>query len=85
MCGTPDVMLQMTGYEKLYKNIMVVAVFINISLNLILIPKFGSVGAAIASLIGLSFWNIASVVYVKKMVGIHILSIPFMSKSNKSY
>jgi len=74
-CGTPDVILQMTGHEALYKNIMIVALLINLAVNLALIPFFGITGSAIASFIGLSFWNIVSVIFVKKRLRINILCI----------
>ncbi len=66
MSGSVGFILQMTGKETVYQNILLLALVINISLNIILIPKFGIEGAAIASAFSLLFWNLSSVLYIYK-------------------
>ena len=63
--GSTGMFLNMTGNQKVYKNIMIITGMLNISLNLILIPKYGIYGAAITAMVSRSFWNIAILVYTK--------------------
>lgn len=70
MSGSVGVILNMTGKEKVFRNILSVALLINISLNLLLIPIYGIEGAAIASASSLIFWNLYSVFYVYKHYGV---------------
>tara|TARA_B100001741_G_C16193493_1_gene432539 strand:- start:27 stop:578 length:552 start_codon:yes stop_codon:yes gene_type:complete len=70
MSGSVAIILNMTGKEKVFRNIIFVALVINILLNLLLIPKFGIEGAAIASASSLIFWNLYSVYYVYKEFGV---------------
>ena len=69
-CGTIGFLLQMTGYAHIFQNIVLIATITNISLNLILIPKFGLLGAAIAGTISMSFWNIVGTYIVNKKLKI---------------
>jgi O-antigen/teichoic acid export membrane protein len=64
MSGSVGVILTMTGKEKVYRNILLFALVINITLNFLLIPEYGIEGAAIASASSLIFWNLYSVYYV---------------------
>ena len=64
MSGSVGFILQMTGREKVYQNILLLTLVINITLNIILIPKFGIEGAAIASAFSLLLWNLCSVFYI---------------------
>ena len=66
MSGSVGLILQMTGKEKVYQNILLIALVFNIMLNLFLIPKFGIEGAAIASAFSFLFWNLFSVLYIYK-------------------
>ena len=54
----------MTGKEKLFQNILILALFLNIGLNFLLIPNHGIEGAAIASSASIIFWNLTSVAYI---------------------
>ena len=55
----------------------VVGAISNIMLNIILIPKYGINGAAVASMCSLSFWNLSMVLVVKKQFGFLTFYIPF--------
>ena len=61
--------LQMTGNEIAYRNILFIALLFNILLNISLIPIFDIVGAAIASTISIILWNIMSVLYIRRKFG----------------
>lgn len=75
--------LNMTGGEKFYRNIILIAVATNIVLNLILIPPFKLNGAALASLITVVGWNAAAVGYVWRKHGFLLLHIPFFRRRKK--
>ena len=73
--GCTDIILQMTNNEKLFQNIIIGATLLNVLLNLILIPYWGIKGSAIASMCSICFWNILSVYYIKKRLGVNSLII----------
>jgi len=60
----------MTGNEKYNTIYMAIGIFINITLNLILTPRMGLNGTAIATASSLVFWNAALFLTLKKKTGI---------------
>ena len=68
--GSVGTLLNMTGFEKESSRGMIIAIIINIALNLILIPAFGLNGAALSSMLSIFFWNFILRHYVKTRVGI---------------
>jgi len=56
----------MTGNEKLVERIMTASGLLNIILYLILIPNYGTIGAAISTTVCLSFMNIMNTIFVWK-------------------
>lgn len=74
--GSVGYILQMTGKQKVFQNIMIVAVIINIGLNIFLIPEYGITGAAFAHLFSLAFWNISSVIYIKAAFNVTTIYFP---------
>ena len=79
-CGSVGNLLQMTGCQNIYASILIYAAMLNIVLNLILIPKFGINGAAIASMSSLVLWNVSMVFVVKKKFGFYTFYIPFVKR-----
>ena len=77
--GSVGVILQMTGLQKYFQNILLIAALINAVLNYLLIPAYGIEGAAIASLTSTFFWNSAMVILVKKKFGFYSIYIPGIS------
>jgi O-antigen/teichoic acid export membrane protein len=67
--GSVGYIMQMTDQQKVFKNILIIALFLNVILNLILIPNYSFLGAAIASSITMVFWNITLVLIIKKKFG----------------
>jgi O-antigen/teichoic acid export membrane protein len=67
--GATALFMNMTGNQKTFRNIIAAAAVMNIGLNLLFIPHFGIVGAAIAATISISFWNIATLLYMKSRYG----------------
>lgn len=75
--GLSTTFMNMTGKQNTYKKIVFVTMIINISLNLLLVPKIGVSGAALTSMLSISFLNIFTVIYIKIKHGHTIWYFPF--------
>ena len=73
----------------MFMNILFAGACINVALNYLLIPSdnlfsefgvSGINGAALASMISLSTWNLAMVYFVKREFGFYTFYIPFIKK-----
>ena len=64
LCGSVGVYMNMTGKQVVFQRILVTAFTINVVLNLVLIPKYDLLGAAIATTISTVFWNIVTTTYI---------------------
>jgi len=64
LCGSAGVYMNMTGKQVVFQRILLVAFAINITLNLILIPIYDILGAAIATSIYTIFWNVVTTAYI---------------------
>ncbi|MCL1044141.1 oligosaccharide flippase family protein [Shewanella electrodiphila] len=71
-CGSVGHFLNMTGSQVIFNKIMMFATVINVFLNYTLIPYYGLVGASVASLISIVFWNLASRYVIYKKFGYSI-------------
>ena len=60
----------MTGHQLAALVILAGSLFLSLILNLILIPRLGITGSAIASAVTVSCWNIAMLIYVRRTLGI---------------
>ena len=80
LSGSVGNLMQMSGQQKTYMNILLIGALINVMLNYNLIPKYGINGAAFASVASLSFWNLSMVYMVKRKFGFSTIYIPFISK-----
>lgn len=69
--GTVDMVLLMGGKSSWNLFNTVVALSMNIALNLVLIPRYGGTGAAIAWSTSILFTNLAPLVQVWKFLGMH--------------
>ena len=69
--GTVDIVLLMGGKSSWNLFNTVVALSSNIALNLILIPRYGGTGAAIAWSSSILFTNLLPLVQVWKFLGMH--------------
>ncbi|MBM71212.1 MAG: hypothetical protein CL847_00310 [Crocinitomicaceae bacterium] len=77
ICGPVMYLLNMTGKEKIARNIIIIASILNIILNLTLIPIFGLLGAAYATSISTVVWNALGVAQIKKEYGFISIPHPF--------
>jgi O-antigen/teichoic acid export membrane protein len=84
LTGSVGVLLQMTGRQKEYNYIVITAAGINIALNIILIPAYGIIGAAIASASSIILQNIAAAFYVYKVYNFATVFIPFFKRQKSS-
>lgn len=75
--GSTGIFLMMTGHEKTIGKITFLSALINLTLNFILIPNFGAIGAAISTASTVTTENILKVIIVKRKTG--ILTIPFLN------
>jgi O-antigen/teichoic acid export membrane protein len=87
--GSVGNLLQMTGKQVIFMNILFAGACINVALNYLLIPVGnlgldlgvnGINGAALASMISLSSWNLSMVYFVKREFGFYTFYIPFIKK-----
>jgi len=78
--GSVGNLLQMTGKQLIYMNVLLVGAIINVLLNYFLIPIYGINGAAIASMTSIIIWNLTMVYYVKKELGFLTFYIPFIRR-----
>jgi O-antigen/teichoic acid export membrane protein len=74
----------LTGRERPALGIFAGALVLSIALNLLLIPRFGAVGAAIASSSATAAWNLAMLFYVRRTTGIDAsaVALPWRPKGS---
>lgn len=77
LTGPVTVLLNMTGRQKVTMYYALATVIIDISLNLILIPMYGIVGAAIATSISRTVLNLGCAIQIYFMMGISTIYNPF--------
>lgn len=68
--GSVGYFLLMTGHERSAAAIMAGALVVAATLDVLLIPTFGAIGAAIGSASGLATWNLAMMIVVRRRLGI---------------
>ena len=67
--GATGLFMNMTGNQKVFRNIVFFAASTNLGLNFILTPRYGVWGAATAGMVSLMGWNIATLCYIKLKFG----------------
>lgn len=82
LCGPVALYLNMTGRQVFFQRLLLVTLGINVAMNLMLIPKFEMVGAAISTAFSFSLWNIAGLLYVLKKDKINLSIFGFLDKLN---
>lgn len=68
--GSVAYLMILTGHHVSAVRILAGALGLSMLLNVLLIPSLGIIGSAIASSAGLSVWNLAMLVYVRRRLGI---------------
>lgn len=64
MSGSVGIYMNMSGNERVFQRILIISLILNVVLNLILIPKYGLMGAAVATSISTVIWNLYSVIFL---------------------
>lgn len=78
--GSIGMLLNMTGKQNRFFLIMLSAAILNIVLNYILIPQLGPVGAALATLATVLYWNTLAAITVKKAYNFTTFPSAFINK-----
>jgi O-antigen/teichoic acid export membrane protein len=68
--GVVAYLMTLTGRERPALLIFLGSLVVSLGLNLLLIPTIGIVGAAIASSCALGSWNLAMLIYVRRVLGV---------------
>ncbi len=63
------------GKESVFIPTTIISMLINISVNWLLIPRYNAVGAAVASVLGELFLNVALFIYIHKTVGFKVRAL----------
>jgi O-antigen/teichoic acid export membrane protein len=79
--GSVGAILNMTGRQKVFRNIIFISTAFNIILCAILIPRMGLNGSAIASMAFMASWNLLSMIYIFRDMKIHTFYNPFYQTS----
>lgn len=67
--GITASVMNMTGNQSAFRNIMFLAALMNICISLLLIPDYGINGAAFGAMCSVCFWNISSLFFIKNKYG----------------
>ena len=67
--GSTGMFMSMTGKQVTFRNIMLVAAALNLSLSAATVPRFGVAGAAFSAMVSVMFWNVATLVSMKATHG----------------
>lgn len=78
--GSVQKVLMMCGYEYLMRNVALFCAVLVIVLNVLLIPPYGVIGAAISFAVTLSVQNIIVAVLVKQKMGIWTLPFVYLAQ-----
>lgn len=81
LTGPADLLLNMTGRERATALGMAVAAAVNVSLNLLLIPHLGMIGAALATTASNVTWNVGLAVLAGRALGVNTTVLPFAARA----
>ncbi|MFV8818155.1 flippase [Haliea sp. E17] len=73
--GSVGYLLQMSGHYREVRNNTLFAALVAVSLNVLLTPQFGSLGAAVAAAIAMSIVNLLGVWQVNRLLGFYTLKL----------
>lgn len=69
--GSVGTILMMTGHQRIAAGGIMVGAALNVVVGVVLIPAFGTVGAAVAAVVSMSVWNVILAIAVVRRVGVH--------------
>ncbi|MEM9330502.1 MAG: polysaccharide biosynthesis C-terminal domain-containing protein [Pseudomonadota bacterium] len=79
--GPAEALLVMSGKQNICAVVYGSALFVNVVLNITLIPLYGMIGAAIATAIALGFESVSLYAMVQRKLGIHAFILPLIRPS----
>ena len=68
--GPNSYLMQMTNYERPYLKVMLCCYPLVVLAQFILVPRYGSMGAALASASGVILWNVLCVALLRRHAGL---------------
>jgi O-antigen/teichoic acid export membrane protein len=83
--GLSDLVLNMTGKQKIFGKITFFTAILNLILNYILIPKYGLTGASIATGISILLTNLFSLVVIYNQYQFLAIYIPFFNNGKLKF
>lgn len=75
--GSVGYLLMMTGHERLMRNNIMLSALLNFVGNLILVPIYGGMGAAVSTAVSLAVMNLLSFVLVNKKLRVNTMGYLF--------
>jgi O-antigen/teichoic acid export membrane protein len=78
LCGSVGLLLLMTGNQKFSIYSMAAGTAISLILNVVLMPKYGMIGSAIASSASLIVWNLMMYIFVRRKLDIRTTAFGFL-------
>ncbi len=70
MCGSVGLILSMTGHQRDTIIVAFSGLCLNLTLSLLLIPKYGIMGTAVANAVAIAAWNVSMLLIVRWRLGI---------------
>lgn len=84
LCGPTGILMAMTGHQLHAAKMFAISAFISATLNIILIPLYGTIGAAVANVAGNAIWNILILIYLKTQLNLDPSILGwFLTKNDK--
>lgn len=77
MCGSVGYLLTMSGFERYAGVILVTCASLNVVLNLLLIPRFGIAGAAVATSVAMATKNLSMLIVVRSKLAVDPTIVSF--------
>ncbi len=78
--GSVTKLLMMTGHERSVRDIITVTAVLNVVLNVVLVPRYGVLGAALASAICLVTQNVQASYWVYRRFKLLVLPVPGLAR-----
>lgn len=82
LCGSVGMILLMTGHQRYSILSIIVAVLLNVILNLLLIPSYGLTGTAIATAASMAAWNFIMYIFVLRKTRINTFALASLKKDS---
>lgn len=67
--GATGIFMNMTGNQKHFRDIMFFVALANVGLSILLIPRYGIVGASFSAMVSTICWNSIALIYIKNKFG----------------